>query len=79
MRNGRCRLHGGLPTGPKTQAGIDRIRQARTRHGRYSAAAIAELRQARESLRQMKNAHSLERKRWRQEYRDLKALLKRLI
>jgi hypothetical protein len=25
MPNGRCRLHGGLSTGPKTAEGIDRI------------------------------------------------------
>jgi hypothetical protein len=37
--NGRCRLHGGLSTGPKTAAGIERIRQTVTKHGRYSAAA----------------------------------------
>jgi hypothetical protein len=42
MRNGRCRLHGGLSTGPKTAEGIERIRRAKTRHGLYSAAAIAE-------------------------------------
>jgi hypothetical protein len=38
MPNGRCRLHGGLGTGPKTAEGIDRIRKALTKHGRYSAA-----------------------------------------
>jgi hypothetical protein len=38
MPNGRCRLHGGLSTGPKTAEGIDRIRKALTKHGRYSAA-----------------------------------------
>jgi hypothetical protein len=31
MKNGRCRLHGGLSTGPKTVAGIERIRQAVTK------------------------------------------------
>jgi hypothetical protein len=31
-------LHGGLSTGPKTPEGIDRIRKALTKHGRYSAA-----------------------------------------
>jgi hypothetical protein len=40
MKNGRCRLHGGLSTGPKTAEGIERIRQAGTKHGRYSAAEI---------------------------------------
>jgi hypothetical protein len=38
MPNGRCRLHGGMSTGPKTGEGKDRIRKARTKHGRYSAA-----------------------------------------
>jgi hypothetical protein len=37
MSNGRCRLHGGLSTGPRTVAGIECIRRARTVHGRYSA------------------------------------------
>ena len=36
MRNGRCRFHGGRSTGPRTEAGIDRIRAARTRHGMWS-------------------------------------------
>lgn len=43
MPNGRCRLHGGLSTGPRTTAGIERIRKAVTKHGRYSAAAKAEM------------------------------------
>lgn len=37
MRNGRCRMHGGCSTGPRTAEGVERIRQARTRHGRYAA------------------------------------------
>ena len=36
MPNGRCRLHGGTSTGPKTAAGLARIREARTVHGLYS-------------------------------------------
>ena len=40
--NGRCRFHGGLSTGPKTAEGRDRIRKARTIHGRYSTAAMEE-------------------------------------
>ena len=47
MGNGRCRLHGGLSTGPKTAAGVERIRRAVTKHGRYSAAANAERRHIR--------------------------------
>jgi hypothetical protein len=42
MPNGRCRLHGGLSTGPKRLEGIERIRQAVTKHGRYSKQAIVE-------------------------------------
>ena len=42
MPNGRCRLHGGLSTGAKTPAGIERIRRAMTKHGRYSKEAKAE-------------------------------------
>lgn len=41
MRNGRCRLHGGKSTGPRTPEGIARIRAARTTHGGYSAEARA--------------------------------------
>ena len=36
MKNGRCRLHGGHSTGPRTDAGIERIRAARTRHGYWA-------------------------------------------
>src|SRR6476646_661140 len=39
MKNSRCRMHGGSSAGP-TAAGIERIRQARTIHGRYSAEMI---------------------------------------
>ena len=31
----RCRLHGGLSTGPKTEEGKARIAAARLKHGRY--------------------------------------------
>ena len=31
----RCRLHGGLSTGPKTAAGREAISAANTKHGRY--------------------------------------------
>jgi hypothetical protein len=51
MRNGRCRLHGGLSTGPKTVEGIERIRRALTKHGRYSIAAKAERLYARELIK----------------------------
>ena len=52
MPNGRCRLHGGLSTGPTTPEGIDRIRRAVTKHGRYSQAAKAERREVRQLLKE---------------------------
>ena len=37
MANGRCRLHGGKSTGPRTAEGLERMRRAKTKHGLYSA------------------------------------------
>jgi hypothetical protein len=39
MPNGRCRIHGGASTGPRTAEGLARIRAARTKHGMRSAEA----------------------------------------
>jgi hypothetical protein len=44
MANGRCRMHGGASTGPRTEAGRARIRAANTKHGGYSAESQAALR-----------------------------------
>jgi hypothetical protein len=44
MDNGRCRMHGGASTGPRTPAGLAKAAAARTRHGGYSAAARDHLR-----------------------------------
>jgi len=41
MVNGRCRLHGGLSTGPRTPEGRARCARARLKHGGYSAAVRA--------------------------------------
>ena len=51
MANGRCRLHGGLSTGPKTAEGIERIRRAKLKHGRYTKQVKAERAEYREVLR----------------------------
>jgi hypothetical protein len=40
LRNGRCRMHGGASTGPRTAEGRARIRARRTTHGRYSKSAL---------------------------------------
>jgi len=55
MKNGRCRLHGGRSTGPRTAAGIEAIRRSRTTHGRFSAQAIAERQHDRLLLRQLRD------------------------
>jgi len=48
MANGRCRLHGGKSTGPKTEEGKKRMKAAKTKHGYYSAESTAERRYMRE-------------------------------
>jgi hypothetical protein len=42
MANGRCRMHGGASTGPRTASGLERSRRARQTHGDYSQKARAE-------------------------------------
>jgi len=46
MRNGRCELHGGRSTGPRTAEGLARARRASWKHGRRSAEAIERNRKA---------------------------------
>ncbi len=41
MANGRCRMHGGASTGPRTAEGLARLRAARTRHAPQIAEALA--------------------------------------
>jgi hypothetical protein len=40
MASGRCRLHGGKSTGPRTAEGLERMRRAKTKHGAYSAETL---------------------------------------
>ena len=54
MRNGRCRMHGGASTGPKTAAGIARQRAAVTIHGMCGQEARQEMRHFRQLLREMR-------------------------
>lgn len=56
MANGRCRLHGGKSTGPRTPEGAERKRQAVLRHGFYTAEAKAERRSARAALAALRAA-----------------------
>ena len=55
MSNGRCRLHGGKSTGPKTKEGLEKCRLARLKHGNYSKEAILSQKESRKLIREMKN------------------------
>ena len=44
--NGRCALHGGRSTGPKTQRGLQRISEANLKHGRQTKDKLAVQRHA---------------------------------
>jgi hypothetical protein len=50
MKNGRCRLHGGCSTGPKTPEGLARSQKANWKHGRCSEKARADSRTVRAGL-----------------------------
>lgn len=41
MPNGRCRMHGGASTGPRTPEGLARLRAARTRTGLHTVEMVA--------------------------------------
>ena len=42
---GRCKLHGGASTGPRTKEGLTRLTEARTKHGKFTKEKRAEARQ----------------------------------
>ncbi|MBM3196266.1 MAG: hypothetical protein FJZ62_05930 [Chlamydiae bacterium] len=44
IRGGRCRMHGGKSTGPKTPEGLARLKLSRTKHGMYSKENLDEKR-----------------------------------
>ena len=77
-RNGRCRVHGGASTGPRTKEGRARISEANLRHGRYTKDKLekrrenaAKGREIRKELRQLERdliAGGLLDKRWRNSY-----------
>ena len=51
MANGRCRMHGGASTGPRTPEGLERSRRSNWKHGYYSAEAKQVRREARQQYR----------------------------
>ena len=42
MANGRCRIHGGASTGPRSAAGLARMVAAKTTHGRFAMSGAPE-------------------------------------
>ena len=55
-RTGRCSRHGGKSTGPRTQAGRDKIAALHTTHGRTTKAERAKAKQRAEIGRQVMRA-----------------------
>ena len=51
---GRCKLHGGASTGPRTTDGLKRLTEARTKHGKYTKEKRTEARRFAEQGRQMR-------------------------
>ena len=51
MKNGRCRMHGGKCTGPKTREGRERSSQANLKHGFYTKESITERKQMQDMMR----------------------------
>ena len=54
MRNGRCRMHGGASTGPKTKSGKRNSARANLRHGRFQRSAIEARKRTANFFRQCK-------------------------
>jgi hypothetical protein len=52
--NGKCRLHGGASTGPKTEAGRLRISEANLRHGKFTKDKLELMRERAKKGREIK-------------------------
>lgn len=59
MANGRCRMHGGRSTGPRTAEGRERCRRANWRHGARSADFVALRKEAMAIRRELKRLIAL--------------------
>ena len=53
MANGRCRMHGGLSTGPRTAEGLQKCRTTRLKHGRYSQDEFTKMKKSLRALLRM--------------------------
>jgi hypothetical protein len=59
MPNGRCKVHRGKSTGPRTPEGLDRSRRANWKHGYYSREAKAERSRVRAAILALRYLHML--------------------
>ena len=59
MGNGKCRLHGGKSTGPKTKQGLAASRKANWRHGEYSKKSLEEQRALKQGLKFLFNSNTV--------------------
>lgn len=50
MANGRCYLHGGKSTGPRTPEGLARMKQSKIKHGYYLQERVAERKAFRQEI-----------------------------
>ena len=54
LKNGRCRLHGGLSQGPSTEKGLKKSQQANYKHGYYSLETRAEMLELKQLIKESK-------------------------
>ena len=52
---GRCRLHGGASTGPRTKDGLKRLVESKIKHGRFTKAEREKAKQISEKRRKIQN------------------------
>ena len=52
---GRCRLHGGASTGPRTKDGLKRLVESKIKHGRFTKAEREKAKQISEKKRKIQN------------------------
>ena len=77
--NGKCKLHGGRSSGPRTKGGLARLVASKTTHGRFTAAKRAEAkrsaqigREVRAELRDIEQwalDHGHLSKKWRDQFK----------
>jgi len=77
MANGRCRLHGGLSTGPKTTEGLARSQRGNWKHGEFSKGYKADYRAFKKGLQLFLHPETVEN--WSlEELKEQHQVLKRI-